>query len=97
MTRERKVKLHPVTSTDEAKLTAEQILENRQKNVSLFATARINKAANAIKVFGNCYGSKYEWTPEQIDKAEAVLYETVETAIKNIRIGKEIVAAGITL
>jgi len=102
MTRERKLKLSPTTPTIEkdgetVKLSAETRQENREKNVSHYACARLNKAVKSMQVFGNCFGSKYEWTPEQIEKAETVLYEAAEAAVNNIRVGKEIVAAGITL
>ena len=33
--------------------------DDSTKNVKFFACARLNKAATAIKVFGQCFGSKY--------------------------------------
>lgn len=74
-----------------------KLTDDTSKNVSHFACARLNKAATSIKVFGQCFGSKYSWTPEQIDKAEAVLYERVEQAVNNLRTGKKIADAGISL
>jgi hypothetical protein len=66
-------------------------------NVKMFACARLNKAATSIKVFGQCFGTKYNWSPEQIDKAESVLMQQVEQAVNNIRTGKKIAEAGISL
>lgn len=79
--RERKVKLSDDTS----------------KNVSMFACSRLNKAATSIKVFGQCFGSKYNWSAEQINKAELALQESVKSAIENLRTGKKITDAGIRL
>jgi hypothetical protein len=78
--------------------TRKVVLSNdANENVKKFACARLNKAAATIRVFGQCFGSKYSWTPEQIDKAQAVLTQQVEQAIDNIRTGKRIAEAGISL
>lgn len=71
--------------------------DDGKQNVKLFACSRLNKAVNSVKVFGNCFGNKYEWTDEQIAKAEQALQNVVESAINNLRTGKKINDAGITL
>ena len=73
------------------------LTDDTTKNVKLFACSRLNKAVGAIRVFGQCFGSKYDWQPEQIDKAEAVLREQVEQTINNIKTGKKIAESGISL
>jgi hypothetical protein len=85
------------TSTDVKRKRLCVLSDNKQENVSKFACARLNKAANSVRVFGQCFGSKYDWKTEQIDKAEEELICAVESAIENLRTGKKIAAAGITL
>ena len=74
-----------------------KLSDDAEKNVKMFACARLNKAVTGVKVFGNCFGNNYQWSAEQIDKAESVLHEAVNIAISNLRTGKKIVEAGITL
>ena len=74
-----------------------KLSDNPIENVSKFACARLNKVVSNIRVFGNCFGSRYSWKAEQIDTAEAALTAAVARAIDNLRTGKKIVDAGIKL
>ena len=71
--------------------------DNKKENVTKFACSRLNKAVNGVRVFGQCYGGKYEWTDEQIEKAETVLLEAVQKAIDQIKSGSGVCVAGISL
>jgi len=103
--RTRIVKMYPVVSTTEKPLTPEQIAENKVKNVTEYAMKRFNHAVHAIRVLGNCSGTAYSYgkcksgdmAELQIDRIERVLYAQVEQAINNIRTGKKIADAGISL
>lgn len=66
-------------------------------NVRVVATHRLNKVLEAIRVFGNCYGSNYEWTEEQIAKADRAILDAAEQAITNIKDGVKIAKAGVQL
>jgi len=70
---------------------------NKKENVARFACSRLNKAVNAVRVFGNCYGSNYDWTDEQIEKAETYLLDEVQKSIEQIRSGSGVAIAGISL
>jgi hypothetical protein len=73
------------------------LTDDKKKNVTSFACARLNKAVNSIRVFGQCYGGKYDWTDEQIDKAETALKEATVKAIDQIKSGSGVCVAGISL
>lgn len=87
-------------SKNETKITRERkvkLSDNAEQNVKVFACARLNKALAGIRVFGNCYGSKFQWTNEQIEIAEQAILTAAETAIQNLRTGKKIASSGIKL
>lgn len=67
------------------------------QNVKMFACSRLNKAVVGIRVFGQCFGSKYKYEDGQISKAETALNAAVKSAIENLRTGKKITEAGIRL
>ena len=71
--------------------------DNKKENVSKFACGRLNKTVASIRVFGQCYGAKYDWTDEQIGKAETVLLEAVQKAVEQIKSGSGVCVAGISL
>jgi hypothetical protein len=113
MTRERKMRLLPTGTTKtvvkdgkeiEVKLTAEERQSNRKSNVAVFALNRLNKAKEAIRVFGQCCGDKYLWEQctfdeniSQIDHSKKILEKALNGAITNLTKGKAITAAGISL
>jgi len=86
------VKKAETTRTRTVKLT-----DNAKTNVTNMATYRLNKMLDAIRVFGNCCGKSYEWTPEQIAKAENIGFEAFNTALANIRNGKKEVVQTVKL
>jgi hypothetical protein len=73
------------------------LTDDKEKNVAVFACNRLNNAVNSIRIFGQCFGDKYAWKPEQIDKAEKALLDEVDKTITNLRTGKKIRAGGISL
>lgn len=73
------------------------LTDDKDKNVTVFACNRLNNAVNSIRIFGQCFGDKYNWNPEQIDKAEKAMLDEVKKSIENLRTGKKTKTAGITL
>ena len=73
------------------------LTNNPGENVKDIAAYRLGNAVKGIGTFGQCFGKNYDWTEEQIVKAEVYLADAVADAIDNIRAGKRIAAAGIVL
>ena len=73
------------------------LCEDIEANVKTVATYRLNNAVKSIGTFGQCFGSNYKWTEQQIEKAEKELCDAMAAALDNIRVGKRIAAAGIQL
>lgn len=71
--------------------------DNKKENVTKFACSRLNKAVNSIRVLGQCYGGKYDWTDEQVEKVETTLLDAVQKAIDQIKSGSGVCVAGISL
>lgn len=80
-----------------AKTRTHCLTDDPTKNVSNMASYRLNMALDAIRVFGNCCGSNYKWTEEQIEKADKALLDAMDRAIGNIKDGKAITETGIRL
>ena len=74
-----------------------KLTDDPKGNVTKFACGRLASALNSVRIFGNCYGGKYDWSKEQIDKAEAMLKAAVDGAIGDLRHGKRAASLGITL
>lgn len=73
------------------------LTDDKDKNVTDFACNRLNNAVNGIRIFGQCFGDKYNWTTEQIDKSEKAMLDEVRKTMENIRTGKKIKSAGVVL
>lgn len=71
--------------------------DDSAENVKNVGTYRLNNALSSIKTFGQCYTGKFDWTPEQIEKASDALCDAVDLAMKNITDGVKIAKAGIQL
>jgi hypothetical protein len=71
--------------------------DDAKLNVVNFAAYRLSHAVNAIRVFGNCFGRQYDWTPAQISKAKGILMESVSAAMDNIEHGHKAASLGIVL
>lgn len=89
-------------SNETEKITRERthkLTDNPAENVKNMAAYRLNKAIDAIEVFGQCSGDKYDWSKSAItvDDLEALVYTKVETAFANIRNGKKIVELAVKL
>jgi hypothetical protein len=87
----------PVQTGKTVRTRKVKLSDDAVMNVKMFACNRLNKAVNAVSVFGNCFGHKYNWQAEQIDIAEAALTTAVKAAMDNLRVGKKIAEAGIKL
>ena len=73
------------------------LTDDPKKNVSVFACRRLNNAVKSIQTLGNCFGDKYDWTPEQIETVKAELQSALDATIQNITNGKKVASVGITL
>ena len=86
-----------MTKTTTKRTRKHTLTDNKVENVKDYATFRLNNAIHGIEVFGNCFGKSYEWTEEQIDKAETALLKAVERYIGQIRTGTKITEIGVQL
>ena len=58
--------------------------------VEKFAAKRLSSALDGIRVFGQCFGSRYDWTNEQIIEADTLLLGACTKAIEQIQMGSKI-------
>lgn len=53
------------------------------------AGARLDDAIGKINLIGNCFGTLYSYTPEQVTIIEKELAEATSKAVANLRAGKK--------
>ena len=58
-----------------------KLTDNAKDNVKNVGTYRLNKVLDAIRVLGNCCGSQYDWTEDQIETVDKTILDAAEKAV----------------